>query len=87
MGSGYATFFFCSRTVILRLPGSLTTPSGWYRTPMGSGITLRLMRVRARVRVRMRVRARVRVRMRVRARVRVRMRVRIRVILAIFTVF
>ena len=27
--------FFRSRTVSLRLPGSLTTPSGWYRTRWG----------------------------------------------------
>ena len=28
-------FLFSYRTVSLRLPGSLTTPKGWYRTPLG----------------------------------------------------
>ena len=30
-----AAYFFSYRTVSLRLPGSLTTPSGWYHTPKG----------------------------------------------------
>ena len=60
-----------SRTVSLRLPGSLTTPRG------GTGPL--------RVRYKVTFRAHMRVRVRVRVRARVRVRVRVRTILAIFT--
>ena len=59
-GSGYATFYFRSRTVSLRLPGSLPPLRGGI-TPLWGVITRRLMRAHACAYTCARVRTRVRV--------------------------